>query len=252
MKPLRLFGAFVVVLLLWEALHQVMQGPGVPSVMETFRVLVSIFSLLMRHLTISALRLISGLLLALVLGTLLGLAMGRVPFVNALLSPLVYLLTPLPKVAFLPVAMVLLGISERARIGILVIVVIFPFIVAVRDALTSMDPKLEQTIRSMALKRRTRLKEVLLPMLAQPLFTAMRQALGMGMAVLFFVETFVNNEGIGYFIMNRWGVVNYPQMYAGILVFSCFGALMYLLLDMIERRLCPWRKTSQKPTNESS
>lgn len=240
-KYLRLIFALTVVLCFWELLHIQSKGIGIPSVIVTLKNIGSIFPILLHHMYVSAVRLFAGLCIAFIIGSIIGYCMARFPMVDELLSPIVYLLTPLPKVAFLPIVMVILGISETARIAILVFVVVFQFIVGVRDALKTMPKTYVLSMRSLKLSRRSQLVDIMIPYAAPHLFTCLRQAFGMSIAVLFFVETFVNQQGIGYFIMNRWGVVNYPDMFSGIMVLSVFGYIVYALIDRVERKVCPWR-----------
>lgn len=235
-KWVRTLIASLFLLAIWQLMHLMTKGLGVPSVIETFKNTFSLFSTLLSHLWISFLRLSIGLLIAMVLGSLIGYLMSKYAVLDEFLSPLVYLLSPLPKVAFLPIMMVLLGISENARIGILIFVVIFQFILGIRDALKAMPEAMVLTICSLDLSRKTTIKDVIIPYCLPSLFTSFRQAFGMSLAVLFFLETFVNQKGIGYFIMNRWGMVNYPDMFSGILILSIFGYLIYLLIDKVEAR----------------
>ena len=62
-------------------------------------------------------------------------------------------------------------------------------------------------------------------------------------SVLFFTETFGTQYGIGYYIMDAWLRVNYLDMYAGIVVLSTMGLLLFALLDWVERRLCAWNRS---------
>ena len=61
-------------------------------------------------------------------------------------------------------------------------------------------------------------------------------------SVLFFTETFGTQYGIGYYIMDAWLRVNYLDMYAGIVVLSMMGLLLFILLDWAERRMCAWNQ----------
>lgn len=239
-KALKTLFAVGIVGVIWELMHVLTQGVGIPSILTTVTNTVDIFPLLMEHLLVSAMRLLIGLFLALLIGGVIGSLMARYKAVDELLAPLVYLVTPLPKVAFLPIMMVIFGISETARIAVLVFVVVFQFILGIRDALKSMPQTHILSMKSLALSNGSQFKDIIFPYSLPYLFTSLRQAFGMSLAVLFFLETFVNQKGIGYFIMNRWGMVNYPDMFSGILVLSIFGYLVYGFLDFLEAKLCPW------------
>ena len=59
-------------------------------------------------------------------------------------------------------------------------------------------------------------------------------------SVLFFAENFATSYGIGYFIMNSWIMVDYVQMFAGILALSLMGILIFKMVDILERKVCTW------------
>lgn len=246
-KSLKTLYAFVFLCIIWELLYLFSAGIGIPSILNTIQALIRNFPVLMRHLFASALRLLYGLSIAFIIGTLTGFIMAKVELIDTLLSPIVYVITPLPKVAFLPIVMVIFGISETARIIILVFVVIFQFIVASRDALKAMPKAYQVSMKSLNLSKKSQLIDILIPYSAPYLFSAIRSGFGMSIAVLFFIETFVNQVGIGYYIMNRWGMVNYPDMFSGILLLSIFGFVVYGCIDWLEQKTCPWRNISNKP-----
>jgi NitT/TauT family transport system permease protein len=60
-------------------------------------------------------------------------------------------------------------------------------------------------------------------------------------SVLFFTETFGTQYGMGYFIMDAWLRVNYLEMYAGIVVLSLIGLLLFGVIDLIEHYACRWQ-----------
>jgi ABC-type nitrate/sulfonate/bicarbonate transport system permease component len=62
-------------------------------------------------------------------------------------------------------------------------------------------------------------------------------------AVLFLAETFATESGLGWFIMDAWARVDYPDMYAAIAALSLFGFACYAGVDMIEAVVCRWRRT---------
>ena len=70
----------------------------------------------------------------------------------------------------------------------------------------------------------------------------MMMAMATAVSVLFFTETFGTQYGMGYYIMDAWLRVNYLEMYAGILVLSAMGLLLFGLIDGFERAACRWQR----------
>jgi NitT/TauT family transport system permease protein len=74
--------------------------------------------------------------------------------------------------------------------------------------------------------------------------TALRVSVGTAIAVLFIAESFATTSGLGYYIITEtWSVLKYPEMYSGVLAMSLLGLLLYFMIDLLDRRLCPWRET---------
>ena len=74
------------------------------------------------------------------------------------------------------------------------------------------------------------------------LSTAVRVAMATAVSVLFFTETFGTQYGMGYYIMDAWLRVNYLEMYAGILVLSVMGLLLFGIIDCFEHVACRWQR----------
>ena len=64
---------------------------------------------------------------------------------------------------------------------------------------------------------------------------------GIAIAILFFAESIAGSTGLGYFIMESWGMVAYPRMFAGIIALALLGVVVYLVFDILERRATAWR-----------
>ena len=67
--------------------------------------------------------------------------------------------------------------------------------------------------------------------------------MGTAVAVLFFAESFATTSGLGYYILvESWGTLRYPEMYAGVLAMSLLGLMLYFVIDTLDKRLVPWRE----------
>jgi len=157
------------------------------------------------------------------------------------MSPVLYLLYPLPKIAFLPIFMVLFGLGNLSKIILLWAVIIFQLLIAVRDGVQSIPLEYHIAADTLGLTRKRRFFKLYLPSALPGLFSALRISVGIGMAVLFFAENYATSYGLGYFIMNSWVMINYPMMFAGILGLGLLSYLVMISLDWLERFLCPWK-----------
>lgn len=174
----------------------------------------------------------------------LGLVSGRSRAADALASPLVYLLHPLPKVAFLPLLMLFLGLGDASKIALMGLVIFGQLFVGARDATKAISPALLDTVRSLGFGRVGILRRAIFPATLPALFSSLRISLGTTIAVLFLSETFASMNGLGWYIMDAWSRIDYPDMYAAIMALSATGLALYLILDAIEAFALRWRDTA--------
>jgi NitT/TauT family transport system permease protein len=190
---------------------------------------------------VSGARVVSSILLGVALAVPAGLALGLSPAADRLAKPLVYLLYPIPKIVFLPVILLLLGIGNASKVLIIAMVLFFQVLVVVRDEAAGLRPELIASVRSLGAGRRAIFRYVYLPACLPAVLTALRVSIGTAIAVLFFAESFATTSGLGYYIIiETWGRLAYPEMYAGVVAMSLLGLLLYIAVDRLQRRLCPW------------
>ncbi len=234
---------FAVVLLLWQVGSMTLDKPFLPTPGASF---AAFFEFLLNgemgeHFLISTFRILSSILLAMVLAVPLGLAMGRVEWLGRLLNPIVYLLYPLPKVVFLPIIVVLMGLGNWPKIFLIALVVFFQIVVVTRDAASSIPKASLQSMRSLNATPWQTFCHLILPSCLPQILTSLRITLGTAIAILFFAETFASFDGLGYFILDGMETREYPAMYAGIIGLALLGLVLYWIVDLLEIVLCKWK-----------
>ena len=235
------------ILLFWYILHLTVASAAIPSPYKTIVNFIAIFpGTLSLHLAVSLLRISAAVLLSLIVGSLIGLWTGTSEKADAFVTPLVYMLYPLPKIAFLPILMILLGLGNTSKVALIVIIIIFQIIIAVRDGVKEIPKELFYSVRSLGLNRPEIYRHLILPAVLPKIITSLRISIGVSISILFFGENFATTYGIGYFIMNSWLMANYVEMFSGILALSLMGLLLFKLIDLAENRYCRWIKTGGK------
>jgi NitT/TauT family transport system permease protein len=235
--------AGLIVLAAWAAASAALGKPFLPSPLLAF----GTFADKMRegslpvHAAASLRRIFLALLVAGPPSWALGLAAGRFKAVDALGSPLVYLFHPLPKVAFLPILMLFLGLGDASKIALMGLVIFGQLFVGARDSAKAIPPGLIDTVRSLGCGKLDTLRMAILPSTLPALLSSLRISLGTAIAVLFLSETFASMDGLGWYIMDAWSRVNYPEMYAAIIALSLVGLVLYLALDSLEAFALRWR-----------
>jgi NitT/TauT family transport system permease protein len=226
----------------WTLAAALVHKPLLPTPVAAIRALVrlGVAGTLWRHLGASLSRIIWALVLSFFPAAALGLAAGRSPRLNRVVSPVVYILHPLPKAAFLPVIMLFLGLGEASKVFLVGFIIFSQILVSARDAAGRIPQELVTSVRSLGAGKAALVRHVIIPAVLPDLFTGLRVCLGAAVAVLFLAETFATDTGLGYLVVDAWTRIAYAEMYAAILSLSLTGLLLFCLTDLLERLCCPW------------
>ena len=245
-KYLGIIFAILIFTFIWHFASVLVSRPFLPAPGTVVASLLRLAAAgkLWRHVWASLNRVIWAVVFSGIPAIILGLAAGRSARVNFVISPLIYLLHPLPKAAFLPIIMLFFGIGEAAKIFLVAFIVFGQMLVTVRDAAKQIAAEYLDIVRSMGAGFFSIFGHVIIPALLPGIFTALRISLGTAIAVLFIAETFVSESGLGYLIIDAWLRLAYADMYAAILVMSVMGLFLFVLTDLFEFILCPWRRVN--------
>lgn len=239
--------AAAVILGAWWVFARALDSPVLPGPLAVLARMAEIGPrILLRHTGASLGRVAAALAVATAAALPLGLVMGRSRRVDRLIAPIAYLLYPVPKIALLPIVFLLVGIGDAARITVVVLVLFFQILVAVRDAARAIPNAYLVSFASIGGTRWQSLRFVLLPAILPELLTALRLGTGTALAVLFFAETFFTNYGLGTFIVESWMRVSYPDMMAGIVSIGLLGLVLFVALDLVEHFVCWWKHRSRR------
>lgn len=196
---------------------------------------------MLKHLLASFYRLTFAITITLILGVFFGVLMGRFKRVNSILYPIVYFTYPIPKTAFLPVIMILFGLGDNSKITLIVLITVFQFIVAIRDAVLNIDSEYYRPLKSLGATEMQMISTVTIHAIMPAIFTNLKIAIGTGLSILFFAENYGTKYGLGYYIQDSWARIDYISMYSGILVMAFMGFMLFLILDILEDKLCSWK-----------
>lgn len=236
-----LYGILIFIVL-WYIAAVLVDLPIIPKPWIVMINLLNIFiPKILIHGFYSLWRIIVGVFLAVIVGVPIGLCMGYFAKWDKALSPIVYLTYPIPKIALLPILMLLLGLGELSKVVMIFLIIIFQVIVAVRDGVKSIPKETYYPLYSLGANFIDIFREILIPASFPKFLTSIRVAMATAISVLFFTETFGTEYGMGYFIMDAWMRVNYLEMYSGIVVLSSIGMILFGLIDYLDRKICNWQ-----------
>ncbi|CQR47906.1 Putative aliphatic sulfonates transport permease protein SsuC [Paraliobacillus sp. PM-2] len=233
--------ATLFVILAWYLLHLSIQSNIIPNPIRTIIVFFQLLQEdLLLHLLVSLGRIIVSVGIAVIIGTVTGLFLGMHEKYDIFFGPVIYLLYPLPKIAFLPVFMILFGLGNTSKIVLITTIILFQILVTTRDSVKGLSKEIFYSIRSLGATKWQVYQHVVIPAILPKLFTALRISVGTSISVLFFAENYATTYGIGYFIMDSWIRVDYIEMFAGIIAISLLGLFVFKMIDLLEKNSCKW------------
>jgi ABC-type nitrate/sulfonate/bicarbonate transport system permease component len=169
--------------------------------------------------------------------------MGTISLFFRLLEPLTEFIRPIPSSAYIPVAILFLGIGDEMKIFVIFLACLFPVLLNTFGGVRGIDPVLIDTGRTFGVSRLTTLWQIVLPASLPNILTGMRISLGLSLIVGVVAEMISGNSGIGYFILNNQRIFRVPEMFAGIFTLGLLGFLINLLFLRLESHLLRWRDT---------
>jgi len=229
-------------LLIWGLLSLLIRQPFLPSPLLVLGLLFKgkVIGGLLLHMGISLMRVFAALMLAFVPALILGIASGRSRRFDRFVSPVMYVLFPIPKIALLPLVILFLGLGNGSKIFMVALIVFFQYYLNITDGVREIDPHYFDSFRSLGGCFTESLRHLILPAILPRIFSTVRLTLGTGIAVLFLTETYASRSGIGWYIMDAWSRLDYVEMYGGIVILGAAGFLLIELVNRGQRRFCHW------------
>jgi NitT/TauT family transport system permease protein len=199
---------------------------------------------LLRQLLPSLGRIFAGFGLAVVVAVPLGLLMGTVSLFYRLLEPLTEFIRPIPAAAYIPVAILFLGIGNGMKVFVVFLACLFPILLNTYGGVRGVDQVLIDTGRTFGVSRLRALRQIVFPAALPSILTGMRISLGISLIVAVVSEMIAGNSGIGYFILDMQRIFRVPEMFAGIFTLGLLGFLINFAFLKLEQHLLRWRGTS--------
>ena len=232
---------FLSFVLLWQLLHSLLDTHTIPSPLSSFSYLKLP---LLLHALASIARVLVAVAIALLIAVPAGILLGTGKWFGRLLSPFVYFVYPIPKVAFLPVFMLLFGLGNTSKIMLIIWIIVFQIMLSVRDGVAQVPEPYFRVMNGYGASRGQVWRYLVLPAILPHMFSGLRISIGISLASLFFAENYATDYGIGYLIMSAWARMNYAEMFCGIVVMGLVGLLLFKSLDVLQTWCAPWTKRS--------
>lgn len=194
------------------------------------------------HLWISLFRIFSGFLLGAVPGIILGVVMGMNRTIRVAFDPVISAIYVLPKIAILPLVMLIFGIGEMSKVVIVGIASFFLVLINTTVGVRDIEPIFFEAGKNYGANRLQMFYHVIIPGALPIIFAGLRLSLGTALIVIIAAEFVAAKYGLGYLIWFSWQTLLTENMFAGLVVVMILGVLFTSGLKTIERWLMPWQR----------
>ncbi|MDZ7704422.1 MAG: ABC transporter permease [Trueperaceae bacterium] len=178
--------------------------------------------------------------LAVVGGMLLGLLIGYSKLAYSALYPILIGFNSIPKVALVPVFVIWFGIGTVPAILTAFLISFFPIVVNVATGLATVEPELEDVLRSLGATKRDIFLKVGLPASMPYFFASLKVAVTLAFVGSVIAETVASNRGVGYMMIAAQGRFDVPLVFAGLVAIAAMGIVLYAMFAWLEQRLTSW------------
>lgn len=186
-----------------------------------------------------------GFALAVLGGLALGVAVGYSRFLYKALYPILIAFNSVPKVAIVPVLVIWFGIGTVPAVITAFLLAFFPIVVNVAAGLATVEPEMEDVLRSLGASRRKIFLKVGLPRSMPYFFASLKIAITLALVGSVIAETIAANSGIGYLMLNASSRFDVPLVFAGLVVVAALGVGIYAAFAAVETRITGWATRAQ-------
>jgi NitT/TauT family transport system permease protein len=238
-------GSSLLLLALWEAAARLAGSRLLPPASAVIAMLVAeaAHGPLLYHLGVTLARVAAAFVVAMAIGSALGVLMGRDRRIDLVLDSWVVLLLNLPALVVIVLAYVWFGLTEAAAVGAVAVNKIPMVAVTLREGARALEPDYAEMARSFRLPWGRRLRHVVLPQLLPYVLAAARSGLALIWKIVLVVELLGRSDGIGFLIQLYFQLFDVPRILACALAFVAVVQLIeWGVLQPLERRWGAWRQ----------
>ncbi len=195
---------------------------------------------LWNDLRVSLSRVLYGYGTGAVLGVAFGTAMGLSRPIRSALYPLVAITFPIPKIALLPLILLIFGIGELSKIVIVAIGAFFLVLLSTLHGVSSIARIYHDVARVYRIRAVEFITHIVLPGALPSIFSGLKLAIGYSLVVMVAAEFTGADAGVGYRIWQSWETFSIKSMYANLFIIGLLGMACTYTLAVLERVLVPW------------
>lgn len=186
-----------------------------------------------------------GLSLAVVLGTIVGLLMGRYRLVDQLLDTQISALYSTPNVALIPLLILWFGLGLSAKVAIIFMAAFFPIIVNTYSGVRNVSRGLVEVALAENASEAQIFSKIVVPAALPFIATGIRLAIGRAVVSMVVAEMFTALSGLGGAIVVYGNAFATDRLFVIIIVLAVLGVLLTEAVRLVESRLAVWKETER-------
>jgi ABC-type nitrate/sulfonate/bicarbonate transport system permease component len=193
-------------------------------------------------------RALTGFFIAAAGGIVLGAVMSRSLVARWFFDPIISVGFPMPKIAFLPIIMLWLGLFDVSKISMVVFDAIFPVVTATIAGIQGVEKELIWSARNMGASDRELMWQIVLPAALPQILTGLQVALPIALIVAIVVEMAMGGYGLGGAMMTSSRFADSRGVFAGIVEIAIVGYALIKIMSLLRRRLLVWHQEAAEPS----
>ncbi|MBC6463617.1 ABC transporter permease [Actinomadura sp. HBU206391] len=196
----------------------------------------------LRHdVGVTTVRLLIGIAIGATAGIVVGLGMGLSRTFRTLVRPLMAMTYPIPKIAVLPLFLLVFGLGETTMWAIVSVGVFYLVAMNSFAGIREIDPIYGETATVYRVSHWRRIWTVALPGALPLMLTGIELGIGVGFLLVVSAEFVNGSTGLGHAIWQAWQTFDVPLMYAALAVIAIYGLIVQVVMRTLHKRLVPWR-----------
>lgn len=195
------------------------------------------------HAEVTATETIGGFLIALVSGVLVGVLLGKVPWLERSLRPLIVAMQVVPKVALIPLFVIWFGFGMTSKVIMSAMLAFFPIMLNVQLGVRSVDAGQRDVMRSLDASRWQTFRHLDLKSTMPYVFAGMEVGIVFAIIGTIVGEYLGGSEGLGYLVVRTLNDLDAPALFAVIILLSALGLALYFVVHGLKRFVIPWHES---------
>lgn len=220
--------------------------PGPLLVLERGYTLIFERNVILQAIYQSLQALAIGLTFAIVVGILVGIAIGRNGVIDRLLDPYVSFLYAVPSIVWVPLAVIWIGLGLQLRAALVFLASVFPVIINTATGVKEVPDDVLDVGKSFCASRRSVLTSIVVPASLPGILTGIRQALAQGIVMMIVAEMLVMITGLGGLMIEFSNFFRTAELFVPLLVIMFLSLALTALMRYLAHRLAPWSSFDER------